>query len=301
MFSRRSGSSRHAAATRGAKRLLAKPVDSALAKAQRANEAMTARYESGRHGSRKRALPAIAVGLGGLAGMYSLVSAGVLAVNFNTMNGTFSLYSNYLDAHYAGGFLAPSTKQNGNQVGVADLGINQAKLAGLCAIAQQDFGVLGTYSLVIRSGLGSGGQTIPDTYSGTGLPSGVTTQTDAGGNVTLNASSTGGIVTANNLFINSNSLQGYGDHISGLNLGQNATDVAGYAGLNNGTPGAPGTGSWPAGQSAPVAGNFGLYATQLNVAGLNGQTFGLNLAGQITLPQLKIEVVAGSKGQADCS
>ena len=239
-----------------------------------------------RRGTRVRSLGMIGVGLGLLAAMFQLVSANVLAVNFTTGNNTFAVYSNYLDAYKAEGFLDASTKQNGSNLGVADIGINQAKLAGLCAIAQESIGPLGTYSLIIRAGLGGGGQTIPDSYTGTSIPAGVTPNATDG---TLPAG-TGGLITANSLYLNSNALNGYGNLISGLNLGQSAETVASSAGL-----------TLPNGQTAPTAGNFGLYAQQLNVAGLNGSSYGLNLAGQITLPQLNIQVVAGAKTQADCS
>lgn len=257
----------------------------ACREAQARSAAMTANAEV-RRGARGRGLVMTGVGLAALAGMFQLVSSNVLAVNFTTGNNTFAVYSNYLDAYKAEGFLDPSNKQNGTNVGVADIGINQAKLAGLCAIAQESIGPLGTYSLIIRAGLGGSGQTIPDTYSGTGIPTGVTPNATDG---TLPAG-TGGLITANSLYLNSNALNGYGNLISGLNLGQSADSVAASAGL-----------TLPSGQTAPTAGNFGLYAQQLNVAGLNGTSYGLNLAGQITLPQLNIQVVAGAKTQADCS
>ena len=92
--------------------------------------------------------------------------------------------------------------------------------------------------------------------------------------------------------MNSNMLQGYGNLVSGLNLGQSANTVGTQAGI-----------TWPtgAGGTTPTAGNFGLYADQLNVAGLSGESYGLNLAGAITLPSLKISVEPGAKTQTDCS
>lgn len=292
-----------------------------------------------RRGSRKRGLVAAGAGFVALFSMWQLVQANVLAVNFTTGDNEFSLYSNYLDARYAAGFLSSTTRKNtssdscapnasgdssnavtggtatNGQCGVAELGINTAQLAGLCAIAHEKLPVIGTVSLMIRSGINNygglsatGGQTIPDNYSSISTTGGGTT-VNVGSGASLTVTGTGqlpgttnGLITANQLYINSNALSGYGNLISGLNLGQNAGDVSSYAGLGaNGAPGSPGTGSWPTGQAAPTAGNFGLYANQLNVAGLGGSTYGLDLAGNINLPGLSIQVVTGSKGQADCS
>lgn len=239
-----------------------------------------------RRGTRRRSLAIVAVGLAALAGMFSAVSQNAMAVNFTTGNNTFKLYSNYLDAQQAAAFLAPSSKQNGSNVGVAELGIRTAKLAGLCAIAQESVGILGTFSLMITAG-----DNVPDSvaYTGTGLPA-TSPALDLSSAGQLQGSSLSGAITADNLFVNSNALAGFGNKISGLNLGQSAETVSGSAGL-----------SWPTGQTGPVNGNFGLYANQLNVAGLNGETYGLNLAGAITLPKLAIKVLPGAKTQNDCS
>lgn len=145
---------------------------------------------------------------------------------------------------------------------------------------------MGTYSLMIRAGQG-----VAHSFTGTGIPtptSGtlVTNSTDG----TINTTASTGIIQANQLYVNSAALGGYGNLISGLNLGENATQVGTDAAVNFPT----------SGSQSPTSGNFGLHAQQLNVAGLSAGTYGLNLAGQITLPQLSITVVAGSKGQGDC-
>ena len=101
----------------------------------------------------------------------------------------------------------------------------------------------------------------------------------------------GNAISATNLFINADALSGYGNKISGMNLGQSAETVGDSAGLTfEGNP-----------NQLPKAGAFGLYARQLNVAGLNGNSYGLNLKGNITLPELNIKVVPGARTQADCS
>ena len=259
-----------------------------------------------RRGTRRRALLPVVGGLAALAGMFQLVSANVLAVNFNTTSTPFKLYSNYLDAQQAAGFLAPTTKASGTQEGVADLGIKSAKLAGLCAIATESIGPLGAYSLMITAG-----DPVPDSYAavsagttsvtvGDGASSSATVTTKGGTGSDagqLSGSSLTNAIQASFLYVNSNSLGGFGNQISGLNLGESADKVSAEAGLTG-----AGT-AWPNanGGSAPTAGNFGLYASQLNVAGLGAQTYGLNLAGNITLPKLSIKVVPSAKAQADCS
>lgn len=240
-----------------------------------------------RTGSRRRALVPVAIGFAGLGGMFGLVSANVMAVNFTTGNNSFQLYSNYLDAFQAAGFLDSTSQQDGSNVGVAELGINTAKLGGLCAIAHETILGLADYSLVIKAGQG-----VAPAFTGTSVPTPASGTLNTNADGTINTTSSTGIVSANQLFINSNLLTGYGNLISGLNLGENASQVGADAGVASGFA--------ASGNQAPVPGNFGLYAKQLNVAGLSGSTYGINLAGQITLPQLSITVVPGSKTQADC-
>lgn len=234
-----------------------------------------------RRGTRKRGLPLAAAGFGILGFLLSMVYQSVLAVNFTTGNSEMEIYSNYLDAAQAQAYLAPTSKANNAEVGSLQLGIKTGKLAGFCAIAKQSILTL-PYSLVITAG-----QTIPDSFSGAAIPSGVTTSATTG---VLTGTSLTEAITANNLFLDSTGINGYGNLISGMNLGQSADTLAASSGLN-----------WPANQDTmPTAGNFGLYANQLNVAGLGGTSYGLNLEGNITLPKLKIAVVSGNKSQADC-
>lgn len=259
-----------------------------------------------RRGTRSRAVPMIGAGLAALAAMFGAVSANVLAVNFTTMDNQFQVYSNYLDAKYAAGFLAASTRKaatnttcNGSttataQCGVAEIGINTASLAGLCAVVPESINFPGVGSLPYYLLL-TAGQGVNKSITSAGSSSIPTPQ-----NGTLNVSSTDGtimgtstgIVTAKNLYLSTPALAGYGNLISGLNLGQDAASVANSAGLNGGTPGT--AGSWPNGSPTAGSGNFGLYATQLNVAALYGGSYGINLAGSITLPNLNIQVKAGS-------
>lgn len=233
-----------------------------------------------RRGTRKRSIPMIAVGLIALGAMFGAVSRDALAVNFTTSNDGFVLYSNYLQGESAAAFLSENTSQDGADAGVAEFGIVTAKLAGLCAIAAQDMPAIGPVSLMIIAG-----EPVQGSFSGTAVPEGVTLDGIGG----LSGTSLDSAITASNLFVNADSLGGYGNQISGLNLGQSADTVGPSAGLE-----------WPTGQTAPTPGAFGLYADRLNVAGLDTQTHGVNLQGQITLPKLQLKVFLGTKTQADC-
>ena len=255
---------------------------------------MKADAESVRRGSRKRSLPLMIVGSAALAAMFGAVSQNALAVNFTTGNSKFKLYSNYLDAEHAAGYLAPTSRQGSTdcdadvadvqaQCGVTELGIYQAKLAGLCGIATENIPLVGNYSLMITAG-----DDVPDSYNGSSIPTGTTTDPTTGKLVNGSLSNA---ISATNLYLNSDALSGYGNKISGMNLGQSAETVGDSAGL---------TFEGNANQM-PKAGAFGLYARQLNVAGLNGNSYGLNLKGNITLPKLSLRVVPGAKTQADCS
>ncbi|QSR28163.1 hypothetical protein CFH99_21305 [Nocardioides aromaticivorans] len=246
------------------------------------SSAMVERAEV-RQGTRRRALVPLAGGLAALIGMFQLVSSSVLAVNFTTSDQEFQLYSNYLQGAQAAGFLSTNDSSTGEDNGVAELGIRSAKLAGLCAIAHEDVPVVGEVTLMILAG-------VPVRSSFT---NGANTTTDGAGNaLTYDANGllTGGNhITASNLFLNSRSLNGFGNLISGMNLGQSADTVDDTAGI-----------AWPNGQAQPAAGDFGLTVDRINIGGLGGDTYGINLQGAITLPNLKIKVIKGHKTQADC-
>jgi hypothetical protein len=90
-------------------------------------------------------------------------------------------------------------------------------------------------------------------------------------------------INAQQLYLASDNLTGTGDQIAKLTLGQSADtlmmDTLPFAG----TPGA-----------------FGLQAQTLNVSNLDADSYGIDLQGQINLPNLKIRVLPGVKTKADC-
>ncbi|UUZ61464.1 DUF6230 family protein [Nocardioides sp. B-3] len=162
-----------------------------------------------RTGTRKRGLPLVGLGFALLGVLGTMVYQSVLAVNFTTGNSQIKIYSNYLDAQKAAAYLAPSSKASAPQVGVAELGIKTAKLAGFCAITTESLGVPGDYSLMITAG-----RAVPDTtaFTGTGVPAGVTTDTVTG---SLNGTSAAQAISANNLFLNTTEISGFGNLIQG--------------------------------------------------------------------------------------
>ncbi|RJS45515.1 DUF6230 family protein [Nocardioides cavernaquae] len=91
-------------------------------------------------------------------------------------------------------------------------------------------------------------------------------------------------INAQQLYLASDNLTGTGDQIAKLTLGQSADtlmmDTLPFAG----TPGA-----------------FGLQAQTLNVSNLDADSYGIDLQGQINLPNLKIRVLPGVKTKADCN
>jgi len=257
-------------------------VDAAASRSQHMMDSATAT----RRGTRRRALPLMATGFAALAGMFTLVSQDVLAVNFTTSDQTFKLYSNYVQGVSGAGYLATNGSAGADgKVGVAELGFKSAVLSGLCAIAHQSVPVVGDVSLVLTAGV-----PVASTFDNSGNQ----TTDGAGKPIAFNADGTladaATNIAASNLYLNSNNLSAFGNKISGLNLGQSADSVAGTAGI-----------TWPAGNQDQTAGGFGLSADHLNLGGLGGDTYGIDLQGQITLPKLKIKVVPGTKTQADCS
>jgi hypothetical protein len=255
---------------------------------------------SSRRGLRLRVLPIAAIGFGSIAAMFGLVSANVMAVNFTTMNSSAAIYTNYLEAQQAAGFMGPGTSLSGGQV-VADLGIKTLNLVGLCLIKQQSTPF--PMSLIITAGM-----PVPDPpadstdngglsshpFDNTALLGSVSAKLNSSGQV-LNSTTDPDVVHAQYGYLNTQLLTAYGYQVSGLDLGITADQVNGssYAGIGN----------WPtdAGGTTPTAGDFGIYASQMNLSGAAAGSYGLNLKGSISLPKLSIRVVMGSKSQADCS
>lgn len=240
-----------------------------------------------RTGTRLRALPMIGFGFATLAWMVSQVSSGALAVNFNTSNKEFAVYSNYIQGIDGASYLASSTQQDGTDVGVAEFGFKIAKLAGFCAVTNETVPIIGQVSLVITAGVpvrAAFDDSAPTVVDGAGNP----IQIDAQGRLT--GPSEADAVQVTEMFFSSAGVTGYGNKIAGMNLGQNASSVDESAGLDYGTD---------QGGPAAVDGNIGLYANNLNVAGLDGQTYGIGLAGAVSLPDLKIQVLT-SGTQASC-
>ncbi|MGZ6733136.1 MAG: DUF6230 family protein [Nocardioides sp.] len=244
------------------------------------------------------------IALGGAAmvgAMYGLVSANLLAVNFTTMDSTAAIYTNYLEAQQAAGFMAPGTSTAGGQV-AAELGIKTLNLVGLCVIKQQSTPF--AMSMVLTAGMPvpdpTGGNAFdtstppPSPYGSSAAAGTVSAKINGAGQV-LNPTTDPDIVHGDYGYLNSQLLTAYGFQVAGLDLGITADQVNGpsYAGIGN----------WPTGSGGrtPTAGDFGIYAGQLNLSGTAANTYGLNLQGSISLPNLRIRVRPGALTQADCS
>ncbi|TCJ21908.1 DUF6230 family protein [Nocardioides jejuensis] len=93
----------------------------------------------------------------------------------------------------------------------------------------------------------------------------------------------GQAINAQQLYLSSDNLSGTGDQIAKLTLGQSADTLMMDTVPFSGTPGA-----------------FGLQAQTLNVSNLDADSYGIDLQGQINLPNLKIRVLPGAKTKADC-
>lgn len=231
--------------------------------------AMIARAEGPvRRGTRRRAVGLVVAGSAALTAMFGMVSANVLAVNFTSANQTFDIYSDYIQGVSGAAFVDEQVRQDGSKVGVTEMGFESATLNGFCAIAHQALPVVGDVSLMIVAG-----EPVAASFD-----NGVNQATDPSYNA----------IKASYLYLASDRLAGFGNNISGLTLGQSADSVA-----------VPGD-SWAANGMSPTAGAFGIQADHMNVGGLSGRTFGINLKGAITLPNLKIKVLTGARTQSDC-
>lgn len=222
--------------------------------------------------TRPRAMAAMLAGFGSLFVLHHLVSASVLAVNFTTSD-EFKIYTNYVQGIAGAGFIS----QNNGAVadadgGVLDLGLKTAKLAGLCMISDQDVAGVGQVSIII-----SGGVPVRHSFDSSALVT-----TDGMGNpITydaaglLSGASATQAVSVTDLFLSSDALDGYANKLAGLSLGQSAEQAASDADLTFGTD---------KGGSAPTPGTFGLGADRLNISGLNGEVYGVDLAGSAEHP-----------------
>ncbi|UDY23202.1 DUF6230 family protein [Nocardioides sp. Kera G14] len=239
--------------------------------------------EETRHGSRRRGLIMAVGGLLGLASMYQLVSANVLAVNFTTMNSSFQLYTNYLQGEEVAAYLNSTSRQDGVNYPVAELGVKKASLAGLCMISTETLpGSLGAYSVVITSGDAVPATTTfqngvaltdPNYYLPTGWTAGTDVWSTAGSDAdqyigALKGTRKTNAVTATDLYLTASAIQGTGYRVNGLYLGERAQDVGPNAGV-----------TWPSGLGAPspadaTPGGFGLRVDHLNLAGGMLYTYG---------------------------
>lgn len=209
-----------------------------------------------RMGTRRRALLPLVGGVVAVAGLFTMVGSGVLAVNFTASDQAHQIYTDRVVGQYAAGYINAQAQKSGSTA-VAQIGFQQADLYGFCAIAKQDLGgVLGTVSLVVTGGEPVDGVVTDPTKK----------------------------ISANKLFLASDSLLGNGENIEQMTLGQSADTL--MMGTGNPNPGA--------------AGAFGLQAKLMQIGNLDGRSYGIDLQGNINLPDLKIRMVPGTATKASC-
>lgn len=209
-----------------------------------------------RYGTRSRAWAMGLGGIGSLGLLFSLVAGNALAVNFTAANDAHRIFTDRVVGVHAAGYLNAQSIEAG-QVPTTQIGFRTAELYGLCAIAEQDLGPLGTVSLVITAGEPVDG---------------------------IVEAPEGKTIEAEWLFMAASSLEGHGENIQKLTLGQSADTVAMDGEV------------FPGGEP----GAFGLQAELLQVGQLDAQSYGIDLQGQINLPDLRIRVLPGSRDQSDC-
>lgn len=212
-------------------------------------------------GTRRRSGVAALAGFLALGSMYGMVTASVMAVGFTTANSQYDVYTDRVVGQYAAGYMSAQSKADGEDVPVAQLGFKTAELSGLCVIATQAmFGPTPDVSLVIR-----GGEPVDGT---------VTTEP-----------SSPDLISANELYLASDSLRGRGENITSMTLGQSANTLT-MQDINT---------------HRGQAGDFGLQAELMQIANLDADSYGIDLQGSINMPDLSIEVVPGVATKSACS
>ncbi len=253
-------------------------------------DAQRGRSVGTRFGTRLRVLPALALGLASVVVMHALVSSSALAVNFTTTDNKFKIYSNYVQGIYGAGYMGQNNGYSElSQTGVTELGFRSAQLSGLCAISTETLpGGLTTSVMII------GGVPVAASFNHGGVQTtdGAGTPIQLDSNGLLAGTSLTQAVNVTDMFLSSDLIKAYGNKFSGLNLGQSADKIGAASGL-----------TWPAGGGSdqPDPGAFGLMAERMNLSGLDGSTYGINLAGSVSMPGLKIRVVPGTATQSDCA
>jgi len=252
-----------------ARSVIGRAVGSAKGEVVDRNRRMTERAETTRHGARKRTIPAMLTGFGALAFLISLVASDVLAVGFTSGSGTYKVYTDRIYGQKGGLYIAKQTTQT-NTIGttvdkpVSSVGFHSARLYGLCLIAVQTLPApIGQVSLVITGGNNVDGSYLPD---------------DGSGNPDVNEN----VITASDLFLTAPTLSGHGNNISKMYLGRDASQLGNDMGLGNGLTFAGGPG------------DFGMYADTMDIKNLDGESYGIDLEGNIKIPKLKIQIKPGN-------
>jgi len=226
--------------------------------------------------------PSIAV----CAGIGGAIAQGVLAASLNLNNQPFTLYSNKIQGTGLGLYLN-SASTSGGANAAARVGIASATLDGLCGLVKQSMSLAGINKdvyLIITAG-----QTV------TGTPNTTPTR----------------VINASNLFLEASSLTGTTDvnnpaTIQNAILGVSADNVQMPTGAGGAGQTMPTTSSFG---SAAQPGGFGLQGSGLDangqvvpgvvtIPGLSASAIDAEIAGNLTLPNVKIQIAVQNSGSA---
>ncbi|GAA1969135.1 DUF6230 family protein [Catenulispora subtropica] len=225
-----------------------------------------------------------------IGGLGVEVASGALAVNLSVSNSQFQLYSNAV--YNTSGFGAALVNQtvSGSTSGtpMARVGFAKASLNGFCAIVTQNFGT-SSVPINVELVLKGGDQVLPTitaaTPTFTGAPPAVTNP-----------------ISANDLFFQTTGLRALGTtNLANAVLGQSADTVT-----VDGNPLGTQTSSGP-GLAPVTVGAFGISAAtggaagaKVDLAGLNATAYDADIVGQLTLPNLNVNVYTGTPPASPC-
>ncbi|NUP50532.1 MAG: cholesterol esterase [Catenulispora sp.] len=224
-----------------------------------------------------------------IGGLGVEVASGALAVNLSVTNSQFQLYSNAVyNTSGFGAALVNQTVSGGTGTPMARVGFAKASLNGFCAIVTQNFGT-SAVPVNVELVLKGGDQVLPSITSATptftGTPPAVTTP-----------------ISANDLFFQTTGLRALGTtNLANAVLGQSADTVT-----VDGNPLGTQTSSGP-GLAPVTAGAFGISAAtggaagaKVDLAGLNATAYDADIVGQLTLPNLTVNVYTGTPPASPC-
>ncbi|MEZ0112229.1 hypothetical protein ABH920_006248 [Catenulispora sp. EB89] len=225
-----------------------------------------------------------------IGGLGAEVASGALAVNLMVSNSQFQLYSNavYNTSGFGAALVNQTVSGAASGTPMARVGFAKASLNGFCAIVSQNFGT-SAVPVNVELVLKGGDQVLP---SITASPPTFTGTPPAAANP----------IAANDLFFQTTGLKALGTtNLANAVLGQSADTVT-VDGVPLGTQTSTGPGLAPV-----TTGAFGVSAAtgttagaKVDLAGLNATAYDADIVGQLTLPNLTVNVYTGTLPASPC-